>query len=214
MLNKIQLAFFDIDETLHEGETIWEILHKKNHTWDSHGAKYWQMYLDKKIDYEEFAKLDAACWKGMPEKTLHEALDELKLFEEVEQLFEKLLAKNIKVYLISNSLSHMAQKIVQDFKLTGFHANDLIVVDGKLTGEIRLNIKYNDKGIIVRQILDQPENQGKKSLAIGDSNNDLPMLKAVDFPVLYNPKNKVFKEYTGFTARTWQEILDYIIMKK
>jgi len=208
VIDGLNVAFFDIDGTLHHGDTIWETIHKKNGTWESHGRVYLEKYLNKQINFKEFACLDVAAWKGLSEAVVLEAVAEFKVVPEAERLLNKLRATGVDVYLVTNSLSHVARDIVARLGLTGHISNDLIVHDGRLTGEILINIDYYDKGDVVRKILAEMNNP--VSLAIGDGGNDLAMLKEVTYPILYNPKERSFPDYKGFVARDWGEVLGHV----
>ncbi len=207
MINTVKVAFFDIDGTLHQGDTIWEAIHKKNGTWESHGKLYLEQYINKQINFEQFAYLDVLAWKGLPETVVIETVKELEIFPEAKQLLTQLRQKGVEVYIVSNSLSHVAKRIVDEFGLTGHISNDLVVKDGVLTGELIINIKYDEKGQVVRKILDDKKHQF--SMAIGDGGNDLPMLKEVTHPILYNPRARQFPDYKGFVANDWQEVLGH-----
>jgi len=208
VIKNLGIAFFDIDGTLHLGDTIWDIIHKKNGTWESHGRVYLERYLNKQISFEEFAYLDVAAWKGLPESAVFEAVDEFEVIPEAKFLLTELKRSGVAVYLVTNSLSHVAKRIVADFGLDGHISNDLVVKEGLLTGKLIINIKYHDKGKFVRKMLD--DGKFRVSMAIGDGGNDIPMLNEVTNPILYNPKQRAFPDYKGFVAYSWQEVLGHV----
>lgn len=209
ILNNIKVAFFDIDGTIHLGDSLWEAIHKKNSTWETLGIEYLQQYLDKKITFEEFAILDVKAWAGAPAKIMEDAINEFSLHKEVEKIFEKMITKNTKIFLISSGISQLAEALVKKYYLTGYYANDVIIRNGFITGEILINVGYEDKGIIVKKILEQENIPRTSALAIGDSYNDLLMFKEVDYPILLNNKNKL-ADYDSFHALNWNEVLKYL----
>jgi len=79
----------------------------------------------------------------------------------------------------------------------------------EVNGEIVINIKHHDKGMVVSKILAGMKNP--VSLAICDGGNDLPMLGEVTYPILYNPKDRAFPSYKGLVVRDWGEVLGYVI---
>ncbi|MEK6558171.1 MAG: HAD-IB family phosphatase, partial [Candidatus Margulisiibacteriota bacterium] len=152
-MRQIEIAFFDIDGTLHHGETLWEIIHKKNGTWDTLGISYWEAFLAGRIDYPTFARLDVKAWEGFRESEFKEALREVSLFTEAIQVFNTLRESGTLTYLISNGIAQLADHIVTLHGLTGYVANPVHIENGRLTGEITLSLPYHGKGVEVQRLL-------------------------------------------------------------
>ena len=53
----IKLVAFDMDGCLAADPTVWELVHRRLGTWDSHGRPYWQRFLAGGLDYDEFEDL-------------------------------------------------------------------------------------------------------------------------------------------------------------
>jgi HAD superfamily phosphoserine phosphatase-like hydrolase len=206
---KIDVAFFDIDGTLHSGDTIWEILHKKIGTWETKGKLYLQQFLAKEISFEKFAILDALAWKGISEEVIIEAVNEINFYKEIDDLFFTLNKKGTDIYLVSNSISHIASVLQKKLPIKGYYTNELEIKNKITTGKIHLNLKYKEKGKVVKKIL--KDNNYKTSLAVGDGKNDFPMLQEVDYPIFLNNSLKVVEDCKEFfIANNWQEILGYL----
>ncbi len=211
IINNIGLAFLDMDGTLNEGETLWEILHKANNTWESHGMKYLDQYLKGHIGFEEFACLDVACWTGHSKDWLDLYLDNFILNPKAIQLLETLKEKEVKTYILTNGIGQLAEHLTKKYDLEDYFANPLEIVDDKLTGKIEIQVGYQDKGAFVRRLRNQTEHQGLKALAIGDSSNDLPMFEEVEYPILLKDNSDTLDDYQGFQASGWAQVLDYIL---
>jgi len=210
MSRQIKIAFFDIDGTLHTGPSSWELVHIANGTWDTLGKRYLEEYYEGKIDFETFAELDVQSWKNMREDVFIETIKQIPLYPEVPFIFNYLQELGIKIYIISSGLAPFAEYLCEEYSLDGYVANDILIEKGKLTGEIELNVKYYEKGDIVKEILAAHDLSSKHAFAIGDGEGDVPMFNEVKYPVFFSPNNKVLTNYTGFSASTWQEVFAYI----
>ncbi|MDD5457138.1 MAG: HAD family phosphatase [Candidatus Margulisbacteria bacterium] len=213
LLNKIKIAFFDIDGTIHRGDTLWEAMHKKLNTWESLGRHYLEQFSKREIDYEQFARLDVEAWAGAHQDLLEETITQIEILPETIYLFEKLLEKQIRIYLISNGIAQLAGHIVERFGLTGYRANPLEIEDKKLTGRINIILPYDHKGNAVRSILEKENIKSSQAMAVGDGPSDLHMLREVAFPVYYNDHHYP-SDYNGFVAKNWSEILCYLGLKQ
>ena len=58
--------------------TVWEIMHGKLGTWDSHGRPYWERYQAGELGYDRFARMDVAVWRGAEAGLLREAAREVR----------------------------------------------------------------------------------------------------------------------------------------
>ena len=61
---------FDIDGTVVKHISSWRYIHERLNLWDVLAHKYQDEFLAGKISYRKFCELDAAHWRGMPEKRL------------------------------------------------------------------------------------------------------------------------------------------------
>ncbi len=207
----IRIAFFDIDGTLHRGETIWEILHKKNQTWETLGKRYLEQFIAGEIDFETFARLDVAAWKGLPESMLDEAIDEIILFEEAITVIDILRSRGCHIYLISNGIAQLAQGLVKRHQLSGFRANPLQLQNGELSGHIDILVPYQSKGDEVQKILNETNLSREHAMAVGDGPGDVDMFHLVDHPFFLSFNGQRYDTFEGPYIRHWNEILDYLM---
>ena len=49
----IKLVAFDMEGCLTDDPTVWEIMHRKLNTWESHGDPYWRRYRAGEFGYDE-----------------------------------------------------------------------------------------------------------------------------------------------------------------
>ena len=86
-------------------------------------------------------------------------------------------------------------------RLTAAVANELEIIDGRLTGQVIGDIvDANYKAMTLRRLADEHQIPGAQTVAIGDGANDLPMIKAAGLGIAYHAKPKV-NEQTEVTIR-------------
>ncbi len=206
----IRIAFFDIDGTLHQGETIWESLHKKNNSWETLGKLYLAQFLSGEIDFETFARLDVASWKGLSESVLNEAINEITLFEEAIAVIDILRSRGCHIYLISNGIAQLAESLVRRHQLTGYRANPLQLDNGELSGHIDILVPYQSKGAEVKRILEETNVSREHAMAVGDGPGDVDMFHLVDHPFFFSIDGQRSNNFNGPYISHWDEILSYL----
>ena len=65
-----RLIVFDIDGTLTRHVSSWQFIHERLGLWENEAIEYQNRFLEGKISYRKFCRLDAAHWKGIPEKRI------------------------------------------------------------------------------------------------------------------------------------------------
>ena len=88
--DEIKLVAFDMEGCLTADPTVWEIMHRKLGTWESHGHPYWKRYLAGEFGYDAFARMDVAVWQGAALSLLHEAAEEVPLMPGCAELLDAL----------------------------------------------------------------------------------------------------------------------------
>ena len=75
-LNYIVLS--DLDGTLTETSSSWQFIMESLNKWESEGKFHLNLFLNKKINYDEFLRLDVNSWKGIPSKHYLDAINKIK----------------------------------------------------------------------------------------------------------------------------------------
>ena len=185
----LRLVAFDMEGTLADNPTVWEIMHRKLGTWESHGLKYWQRYLAGEIAYDDFARLDVEVWKGAPETLLVEAVRAVPLMAGCADLLSALHARGVHTAIISNGLLRTAERLVREHGVRTALANRARTRSGRLTGGLDILVPYDAKGIVLQQLMAQLRVLPEHTAAVGDSRSDGAMFEAAGMGIAFRPSD-------------------------
>lgn len=188
-LTELRLVAFDMEGTLTADPTVWEVMHRKLGTWESHGLKYWQRYLAGDIAYDDFAQLDVAAWKGAPEALLEESVLEVGMLPGCAELLASLHARGIRTVVISNGLLRMASRLVREHGMAGALANHARAEGGVLTGEVDILVPYEQKADALRQMMERLGVGPQETAAVGDSRADGAMFRLARLGIAFRPSD-------------------------
>lgn len=181
---EIRAAIFDLDGTLTDTRSIWQHLHEKFGTWDV-GRRTAQMYENGLIDYTEWAKLDAACWKNVPLSSLLSALADIQYTPGARQAMDQLRSHGIRTGIVSAGLSVLADKAKIDLDADLAISNELKVQSGVLTGEVSVRVGPGNKPSIIEEAAWLLGAELKETVVIGDNIFDIP--GAAGLRIAFNP---------------------------
>jgi phosphoserine phosphatase len=181
----IRLVAFDMEGVLTADPTVWELMHRRCGTWESHGLPYWERYLAGGLPYDEFARMDAAVWAGSPVAELEAAAQDVPLMPGCAKLLEALHDSGAYVVIISNGLARAAERFRRDFGAQRIFANRAQEVDGVLTGELDLQMPYEGKGDVLRALAAELGFTPDETAAVGDSRSDVAMFRHARISVAF-----------------------------
>ena len=104
------MVVFDIDGTITRHISSWRFIHEKLNLWDVLAKKYQDEFLAGKINYRQFCQLDAAHWKGIKEKKLHDIFKEVKYSKNVKKVVSFLKGECLKLVAISTGLQFATER--------------------------------------------------------------------------------------------------------
>jgi phosphoserine phosphatase len=183
-----RLALFDLDGTLTRPRSSWQYLHERLGCWRGQGEFFWQRYRQGDIDYLTFCELDASLWRGLTVAELRRLVQEVPFYEGVPDLIRHLKSRGLKLALISSGVDLVAQGAKARL---GFHfavANGLEVAAGRLTGQVRLRVQHDKKGLWAEKLLDRWHLSAQEVMAFGDGPSDLELFDLAGFSVAINPE--------------------------
>ncbi len=202
VIKKNTLVAFDLDGTLTTSRSCWEDIHRSFGTWESHGKVLLGQFLRGELTYEEFDKKDAEVWTGRTEKEYFEALDTIVLREGIDELIEFFKQKKCILVIISMGLKEIVERIANQYKFDYWVANELKWKDGVITGDVVVNVGWNEKSIIFKDILKKFQINPHNSIAIGDSSADIDMLKEAEHSIAIGASSHEVINVADFVCRT------------
>jgi HAD superfamily PSPase-like hydrolase len=185
--DRVKLVAFDMEGCLTADPTVWEIMHRKLGTWESHGLPYWNRYRAGELEYDEFARMDVAVWRGAPADLLAAAASEVPLMRGCAELLGALSAAGIRAAVITNGLACVADRFRDAFGIEHTYANRVLVEGRRLTGGLEICVPYARKGHVLRRLARQLGLRREELAAVGDSPSDIAMLRAVRVAVAVQP---------------------------
>jgi len=198
---KLKLGVFDVDGTLTSVESCWRFIHERLGTWRDVGERNAELFFRGVISYDEWARRDVLLWKGKRLSEIRRIVHEVPYVDGIKEVFQFLRRRGIKIVLLSAGLSLMAERIAQDVGVDGYVANELEVVDGQLTGKVRIRVSVENKDKILRKILGKFGLEPKECFAVGDDQTMIPVFQNVGLGIAFNPQNKEVCKYAKITIK-------------
>lgn len=187
-----RLVAFDMDSTLIAAEVIDELA--KAAGVGEHVAAITESAMRGEIDFKESLRRRLRLLRGLPADTLAAVAERIPLNEGAERLITNLKRFGYTIAIISGGFTYFGNRLKERLGLDYVFANELEIVDGKLTGEVVGDIvDANRKAALLRMIAAQEHLSLQQVIAVGDGANDLPMLGIAGLGIAYHAKPVVKK---------------------
>jgi len=187
------LLVADMDATIVIGETLDELA---AHTGlKDRIAAITARAMQGEIDFRDALRERVAMLKDLPVEALRDTLSEMRLMGGARALVRTMRGHGAYCVLVSGGFRFFTDEIAA---LVGFHANhanDLLIQQGRLTGQVAEPILDRDaKLAALKRAAREHDVPLGDSLAVGDGANDLPMIRAAGLGVAFHAKPMVEAE--------------------
>lgn len=199
---KYKVIVFDIDGTITKHISSWRYIHEKLNLWDVLAKKYQDQFLAGKISYRRFCELDAAHWKGMEISRLNNVFKNVRYSKNAKKAIKLLKGKGFKLVAVSTGLQFMTDRVKKELKFDHVIGNRLRSYRGRLTGGVTIKISHGAKGRTVREMLKKMKAKPAEMIAVGDSEGDIPMIKAAGYSIAFNSSSVKLSDLVNYNART------------
>ena len=181
------LVVFDVDSTLIQDEVIEllaEVAGKRAEV-----AEVTERAMRGELDFAESLRERVATLAGLPESVFKDVYDRIRPTVGVEDAIAAIHAVGGKVGAVSGGFTEILAPLAARLNLDYYRANDLEVVDSKLTGRVLGRII--DRVAKAEALQEWAQLSGTpldRTVAVGDGANDLDMMAVAAIGVAFNAK--------------------------
>lgn len=118
-----------------------------------------------------------------------------QVYTYTRDLITSLKAKNYILFAISTSQIEIVDPIATYYGFDDYGGSQYEIKNGRFTGH-RIVMQRRQKPILLKQLVTAHQARWKDSIAVGDSENDIPMLEIVDKPIAFNPTKQLLNHAT------------------
>jgi phosphoserine phosphatase len=188
----MRLIVMDVDSTLVQGEVIEMLAEHAGCLADV--ARVTEAAMRGELDFEQSLRERVALLEGLDAGALDKVYDAIVLSPGARTLVRTLKRLGYRFAIVSGGFTQITDRIAADLGIDFAAANELEVVDGKLTGRIiGPVVDRAGKAEALRRFAAEVGVSQAATVAIGDGANDLDMLAAAGLGVAFNAKPVVQK---------------------
>jgi HAD superfamily hydrolase (TIGR01490 family) len=198
-------AFFDVDNTLIRGSTIYFLgrgMYQRGYFTKKDISRFvlanLRFRLTGKENKEEIARFQDAATDFIGghnvkdiEAIAQQIYDEFvspAMWQGTIDIAQTHIANGVEVYLVTAAPEDMATLIAKRLGLTGALGSKAEIKDGLYTGKMNGALLHGkEKAVAVRELAEKKGFDLEDCFAYSDSNNDLPLLQCVGHPSAINP---------------------------
>jgi phosphoserine phosphatase len=182
-----RLVVLDVDSTLIRDEGI-DVLAEHAGV-GARVAEVTERAMAGELDFAESLRRRVALLAGLPEAAVHAARDELRLTPGARTFVRTLRRLGFHVGVVSGGFTVFTDRFVAELGLDFAAANELEIVDGKVTGAVPGPIVDRaGKAEALRRFAEQFGVPLSQTVAVGDGANDIDMLEAAGLGIAFNAK--------------------------
>ncbi|MBV5283360.1 MAG: phosphoserine phosphatase SerB [Paludibacter sp.] len=185
-----RLICFDMDSTLIKTEVIDELADRAGVGEQVRAIT--EAAMRGEIDFTESFKQRVALLEGLDESVMEDVAKNLPIMDGAERLMSILKKCGFKIAILSGGFTYFGNHLKKLFDVDYVYANELEIIDGKLTGNHVGDIVDGKRKAELLKLIAQVEKIDlEQVIAVGDGANDLPMLNLAGLGIAFHAKPKV-----------------------
>lgn len=185
-----RLVCFDMDSTLIQTEVIDELAELAGV--GNQVKAITESAMQGEIDFKESFVRRMKLLKGLDESVLQQVAKNLPITKGARRLIDTLKANGFKTAILSGGFTYFGKYLQNELGIDYVFANELEIINGKLTGGYLGEIVDGEKKAEYLQELVKKEGIDiNQTIAVGDGANDLPMLNLAGLGIAFHAKPKV-----------------------
>ncbi|CDG82782.1 phosphoserine phosphatase SerB [Janthinobacterium agaricidamnosum] len=187
-LDEFKLVAMDMDSTLITIECIDEIADMQG--LKAEVAAITEAAMRGELDFAASLAQRVALLEGLDASALQRVYDErLRLSMGAETMLAAVQAAGLKTLLVSGGFTFFTERLQQRLGLDYTHANQLEIIDGKLTGKVIGGIvDAEEKKRTVERVCREMGISPAQAIVMGDGANDLKMMGIAGLSVAFRAK--------------------------
>jgi phosphoserine phosphatase len=191
----VKFVAFDMDGTLLDVSSSWAEVHR---FFGDQNTEALQLFLDDRIDDQEFMRRDLALWHRhrphITEDDLVSILAPVPLMPGAHELFDALHARGIKTAIVSGGLDVVAQRVGRELGIDRVLANGFVLDGhGRLTDEGIIRVPIKRKGEVVTGLQREFGLSVGECAAVGNSEIDVAMFERSRIGVAFLPEDELVR---------------------
>ncbi len=207
-----KLICFDMDGVIFKGISFWMELHKRFGTFKQ-GKALTDKYLH--TDYGRLVEeVVVKLWKGKDAALYYDLVNSLEYLPGVRETFEYIHNREYITAIISSSSIEAARRVQKDFGVDHIFANQLVIQNGKVSGEFLwpIGAGKEKKLEIVRELCSDLGISYKETIYIGNDDTDIEAFKEVGMSIAFNSGSQELKKAAKHVVDTnnLSDVLKYI----
>lgn len=217
-----KVAFFDIDGTLFRSSLVVELVHAlvKSGAFPEHVEEEYEESLlawqNREESYDAYIRAVVQSFmrhiQGVHYGSLADAGREViatqrnHVYRYTRDLITELKSRNYYLVAISQSPKTIVDEFCRQYAFDKVYGRMYeIGPQDKFTGEMIDVHLIENKANIVSRVFEQEGIIHEQSIAVGDTEGDIPMLDAVERPICFNPNLQL---YTHATRTGWEVVVE------
>jgi len=186
----LRLIVMDVDSTLIQGEVI-EML-AAHAGCEGEVARVTEAAMRGELDFADSLRERVALLAGLDASCLDRVYDDLVLAPGARTMVRTLKRLGYRFAIVSGGFTQVTDRLAADLGIDFAAANELEIVDGRLTGRVVGDIVDRaGKAAALRRFAVEAGVTEAATVAIGDGANDLDMLSAAGLGIAFNAKPMV-----------------------
>ena len=182
-----RLVVMDVDSTLVQGEVI-EMLAAEAGC-EAEVARVTAAAMAGELDFEQSLRARVALLEGLPVDAVDRVRAAVRLTPGARTLVRTLKRLGHAVGIVSGGFTVVTDDLKAELGLDHAMANELEVVDGRLTGQVvGPVVDRAAKAEALRRFADEQGMAMEQTVAVGDGANDLDMIAAAGLGIAFNAK--------------------------
>ncbi len=182
-----RLIVFDVDSTLIQGEVIEMLAAYAGR--EAEVREITDAAMRGGLDFEDSLRRRVSVLEGLPESVLYDVASKLTLTPGARTTIRTLKRLGFRCGVVSGGFIRVIERLVDQLDLDFAAANQLEIVDGKLTGRlVGPIIDRPGKAEALRRFAEQAGVPLAQCVAVGDGANDIDMISAAGLGVAFNAK--------------------------